>query len=138
MTTNLTGGCACGAIRYECSTDSPQSFNCHCRDCQRATGSAYASALVVPAAALKITSGTAKFYSVKADSGRTTSRGFCPQCGSPVFGKIAEMPEIAVITAASLDDPSTHKPTADFFTSSAQPWDFMNPELPKFEKEPAQ
>jgi hypothetical protein len=56
----------------------------------------------------------------------------------PVLGKIAEMPEIAVIQAASLDDSSSHKPTADFFTASAQPWDFMNSELPKFEKEPAQ
>jgi hypothetical protein len=41
-----------------------------------------------------------------------------------------------VILAASLDDPSWHRPTTDFYTSSAQPWDFMNPALAKFEKEP--
>ena len=41
-----------------------------------------------------------------------------------------------VIQAGSLDDPSGHQPTMDLFLSSAQPWDFMNPALPKFEKGP--
>jgi hypothetical protein len=138
MATTYAGGCACGAIRYECSADAPQSFNCHCRDCQRATGSAYTSFLVVPSGTLKLIRGNPKFHSVRADSGHTTSRGFCPDCGSPLLGKITEVPEIMVILAGSLDDPSWHRPAADFYTSSAQPWDFMNPALAKFEKEPEQ
>ena len=135
MEKEFTGGCACGAIRYKCSVDSPQSFNCHCRDCQRASGSAYSSFIIVPPAALKLTK-QPKFYAVKSDSGHTVSRGFCPECGSPIFGKIAELPEIAFIHAASLDDPSWHRPAADFFVPSAQPWDFMNPALTKYETEP--
>lgn len=136
MSTPFTGGCACGAIRYECSTEPVMSLNCHCRDCQRASGSAYASAIAVPTASFRLLKGTPKYYSVKADSGHTTSRGFCPECGSPVLGKITEEPDIMVIQAGSLDDPSGHQPSMDLFLSSAQPWDFMNPALPKFEKGP--
>ncbi len=53
--TNLTGGCLCGAVRYECAAEPLFIGNCHCRDCQRSTGSAYVPALAVPARALKIT-----------------------------------------------------------------------------------
>lgn len=136
MSIPFTGGCACGAIRYECSTEPVMSLNCHCRDCQRASGSAYASAIVVPTASFQLLKGTPKYHSVKADSGHTTSRGFCPECGSPVLGKIAEEPDIMVIQAGSLDDPSWFQPAMDIYTSRAQPWDFMNPALQKFEKEP--
>jgi len=136
MSTPFTGGCACGAIRYECSAEPVMSLNCHCRDCQRASGSAFASVVVVPTSSLRLLKGAPQYHSVKADSGHTTSRGFCLECGSPVLGKITEEPDIMVIQAASLDDPSWHRPTMDLFLSSAQPWDFTNPALQKFEKEP--
>ena len=55
MPTPFTGGCACGAIRYECSADPILSLNCHCRDCQRASGSPFATVLLVPQDAVKIT-----------------------------------------------------------------------------------
>jgi len=46
------------------------------------------------------------------------------------------MPRLALITAASLDDPSQFRPAMDFYISSAQPWDHMDPALPKFAKMP--
>src|SRR5262249_56183642 len=101
---------------------SPQSFNCHCRDCQRASGTAYSSFIIVPPSALKLTR-QPKFYSVKSDTGHTVSRGFCPECGSPIFGKITELPEVTFIHAASLHDPVRHRPAANFFVPSAQPCD---------------
>ena len=58
----FTGGCACGAIRYECSAEPVLSFNCYCRDCQRATGSAHAAVLLVPKDALRLTQGTPTYY----------------------------------------------------------------------------
>jgi|SRR5215475_5005315 len=84
---------------------------------------------------LKIT-GAVKYYDTKADSGNTLSRGFCPECGASLFGKTSAMPDLAMITAGSLDDPSLYKPTLDIFTASAQPWDHMNPALAKFPKMP--
>jgi hypothetical protein len=50
----FTGGCMCGAIRYECSTEPLAMGICHCRDCQRATGSAFAAALMLPRNAVTI------------------------------------------------------------------------------------
>lgn len=135
MSASLIGGCQCGAVRYECAAEPLLTANCHCRDCQKATGSAYVPALAVPAEALKIT-GAVKYYDNRADSGNTFSRGFCPTCGGRVFGKTSGMPQLMFITAGTLDDPSQFKPAMDIFTVSAQPWDHMDPVLPKFLKQP--
>ncbi len=135
MATPFTGGCMCGAVRYECSAEPVMAGNCHCRDCQRASGGAFVSALAVPRNALKIT-GEVKYYDVKGDSGNTVSRGFCPNCGARLFGRPAVVSDLIVIMAGSLDDPSWYKPGMDFYTASAQPWDYMNPDLPKFPQMP--
>ena len=111
------------------------SANCHCRDCQKASGSAYAAALVVPAAALKIT-GNAKYHDTIGDSGHTVSRGFCPNCGARLFGKSAAIADLAAIMAGSLDDPSRYYPAMDIYTAIAQPWGEMNSLPPKFAKSP--
>jgi hypothetical protein len=132
MHTPFTGGCACGAIRYECTAEPIMALNCHCRDCQRASGTAYASGIFVPASALRF-SGEPKYHVSTADSGNIASRGFCGDCGSPVVAKQSQWP-VFIIYASSLDVPSDHRPTMDIFTSSAQPWDHMDPALPKYPK----
>src|SRR5262245_16753145 len=129
MPTKFTGGCLCGWVRYECSADPFFMGNCHCRDCQKATGGAYEPDIGLLVAALKVT-GAVKYYDKKADSGNTFSRGFCSECGSSLFGK----PDLAMITAGSLDDLSLYKSTLDIFTSSVQLWDHMHPVLAKFPK----
>ncbi len=135
MATPFKGGCICGAVRYECTAEPIMTGLCHCRDCQRATGGAFAPALAVPKSALKIT-GQVKYYDVKGDSGNTSSRGFCPNCGAPLFGRPGFAADIMTIMAGSLDDPSWYKPSMDIYTASAQPWDHMKPDLPKFPKMP--
>ena len=135
MATPFTGGCACGAVRYECAAEPVMTGNCHCRDCQKATGGAFVPALAVPTAALKIT-GEPKYYDTKGDSGQTVSRGFCPNCGARLFGKPKVMADLTVIFAGSLDDPSWYRPSMDIYTASAQPWDHLNPDLPKFPQMP--
>ncbi|KAB8335412.1 GFA family protein [Scytonema tolypothrichoides VB-61278] len=134
MAIKFTGGCLCGSVRYECSAEPLTMGNCHCRDCQRATGSAYASALLVPQCAVTIT-GDVKYYDVIGDSGNLVGRGFCPNCGSRLFSK-PPIPGLLGIMAGSLDDPSWFRPTMDLYALSAQPWDYMNPDLPKFDKMP--
>jgi hypothetical protein len=134
--TSFSGGCACGAIRYACSTEPILSFNCHCRTCQRANGSAFASVLVVTKVAFELLQGEPKYYSTKTDSGYAVQRGFCPECGSQVFIMEPHRPDIVVLHAGSLDDPSWHKPVVDIYTASAYPWDHMDPALPKFPEMP--
>lgn len=130
----FTGSCMCGAIRYECSAEPIMMANCHCRDCQQATGTAFAAAMLVLRDAVTIT-GNVKYYDVTGDSGGIVSRGFCPNCGSRLFSK-PPIPEFMGIMAGSLDDPSWFQPQADLYTASAQPWDYLNPDLPHFAKFP--
>jgi hypothetical protein len=132
MPTLLTGGCACGAIRYQCSGEPLLALNCHCRDCQRASGTAFVAILRMPAAGFAVTKGEPKFYTVTGNSGNTVSRGFCPACGSPLFSRLSGTPDFVGIRVGSLDDPSHYRAVMDIFVASAQPWDHMNPELPKF------
>jgi hypothetical protein len=130
----FTGGCMCGAVRYECSAEPVSMGICHCRDCQQATGSAFAAGMLVPQNAVTIT-GNVTYYDVTGDSGSIIGRGFCPICGSRLFSK-PPIPELIGIMAGSLDDPSWFKPQAEIYVASAQPWGSLNPDLPKFAKLP--
>jgi hypothetical protein len=134
MKTPFTGGCGCGAIRYQCTAEPLEMFQCHCRDCQRASGGACSCVVVVPAESFKLTRGAPRYHFTQSTAGFQHKRGFCPECGSRITGgQDAEgTSPIVGINAASLDDPSWFRPQYDIFTSDAQPWDYMNPALPKF------
>ena len=66
------------------------------------------------------------------DSGHTVSHGFYPTCGAPVVASVPGEPDLILLKAGSLDDPSWHRPTMDIYTDSAQPWDYPNPEREAF------
>ncbi len=131
MTAPFSGGCLCGAVRYECNAEPMMPGHCHCRACQKASGGAFVTAFAVPAEALTII-GEVKYFETTADSGNISRRGFCPECGGRVLGGSSGMPGLAVIMAGSLDDPSWFAPGMNIFTESAQPWCHMDPALPKF------
>jgi len=134
MPTSCTGGCVCGAIRYEVSAEPITMFNCHCRDCQRTTGSAFTPVVYVPAKAFRVTKGSPPYYSTSSDMSGHNKRGFCPECGSRLFGGASETGQ--GIAASSLDDPSLFKPELHIWASDAQPWDSMDLKRPKFDKYP--
>lgn len=136
MPSQFSGGCACGAVRYECTAEPVYMGNCHCRDCQRATGSAYFAAAAVREAAFRLVQGEPSWHESQADRGHTMRRAFCGQCGSPVFLQNGASAKTRVLYAGSLDDPSWYKPSRDIYAASAQPWDVMNSDLPKDQKMP--
>jgi hypothetical protein len=138
ITTPFTGGCACGAIRYESVTEPVLMVHCHCRDCQRSSGGPFSSFVIVPSDAFKLSQGPLRFYESPSHAGGKTHRGFCPDCGSPIMAQSAVNRDVAAIWTASLDDPSWFNPQMDVWTSDAHPWDQMNPALPRFEKYPTQ
>ncbi|HPT49755.1 MAG TPA: GFA family protein [Accumulibacter sp.] len=135
MNAIFKGGCLCGAVRYQSSAAPVMAGNCHCRDCQRASGGAYAPTLFAPTAAVAI-DGEVRYFEVKGDSGHAVSRGFCPRCGSQLFGQVEVMPGLLAIRAGTLDDPGLYQPAIDLYTARAQSWDFMDPTLPKFPEMP--
>ncbi len=85
MAQKLSGGCACGAIHYECNADPVVMLNCHCRDCQQASGSAYAAIVAVPKVAVQIR-GEPRYHKIVGKAGKAVERGFCPSCGGAVAG----------------------------------------------------
>lgn len=131
-----TGGCQCGALRYEI-TEAPQmTYACHCTDCQRLTSSAFSMAVVVPGEAFRVTKGQPRSLQRTADSGRITTRWVCPDCGSWISG--APQPGSAVrVRAGTLDDTSWLQPTMHFWTRSKQPWIVLPKGDQTFETQPA-
>jgi hypothetical protein len=135
MELSMTGGCLCGKVRYKISAPPIDNFNCHCRTCQRAVGAAYLSAMLVPVSAFTVT-GVYKEFATIAASGHTLYRAFCPECGTMIFARNSHFTNICPVAATTLDDPSLFKPQKDIWVADAQPWDIMNPDLPKYAGSP--
>ena len=125
-----SGGCACGAIRFVCEGEPVAMIKCHCRDCQRASGGAYAAIAVFQKAKATLT-GEPKYHSVIGSSGQPVRRGFCESCGSPVSILLDGKPDIVGFQAANLDDPAAFKAGIEFYTDSAWPWDLLDATTPK-------
>ena len=138
MTEPYTGGCACGAIRYECSSDPMFTWICHCRECQRSTGGGGAANAVFNISTVRFTRGSPRFHESTGTTGHKTHRGFCPECGSPLAAKADLFPQIHGISVASLDNPGRVKLDANIWTGSVQPWDYLNPDLPKYPGTPTE
>ena len=136
MSEAYTGGCACGAIRYEISAEPMAMNHCQCRDCQRKSGTGHGSYLSFPRRADVKLRGEAKHWDIVGDSGNVKTRAFCPDCGSPVYMTLAVMPDLFVVHAASLDDPSRFKPQKVMYRVSGHAWDHLDPALRKFDRMP--
>lgn len=134
INTPFSGGCACGAIRYESTSEPVLMLHCHCQDCQRSSGGPFSSLVVIQAEGFELSQGSLRFHASSSEAGGKTHRGFCPDCGSPILAKPDTIPHLVAIRTASLDNPSWFEPQLDAWTSDAHRWDHMNPALPKFEK----
>jgi hypothetical protein len=131
-----SGGCLCGGVRYESAGEPLFSLKCHCRDCQRASGTAYVAAMRVPASGFRIIRGTPRRFVSKSDAGNEVTRFFCGDCGSPLYIQVATRPDIIGLRVGTLDDPGEFRPEADIFVRSAPPWDNLDPALPKHDTYP--
>ncbi|MEW9836070.1 GFA family protein, partial [Mesorhizobium marinum] len=129
MSRSYTGGCACGAIRYDVSGDPIVMVDCQCRQCQRASGGGHTSNMTFRAAEVKL-AGDASTWETTGDGGTTKSSAFCPTCGSPVYMTFPDMPDIFIVRPASLDDPASYRANIVTWTAAAQPWDRVDPALP--------
>src|SRR5260370_19396055 len=132
----ITGGCHCGAIRYECSAQPVATVNCYCTDCARTSGGPFTSNMIVPASGFRLTSGKLKFHETGADSGARVQRGFCADCGTPIASSSSAMPEVWSVRLISLDDPSAFKPVASIYTAGAPPWAPIADDIPRFPEMP--
>ena len=134
MPRSYTGGCACGAIRIETTSEPIFENHCQCTDCQKRSGTGHGSYLTFAKRAEVRITGKASQWRVVADSGYDKTHGFCPTCGTPVYLTLAAKPELIAVHATSLDDPTRFKPQVVTYGISGHAWDPIDPSLPKFER----
>jgi len=132
----IEGHCLCGAVSYAAEAQPMATLICHCRNCQRQSGSAFSVNVVVPTDSI-VTQGTVKTFTDAADSGNTVARQFCPTCGSPLFSRLSANPAITVIKAGTLDDTSAVQPGAQLWCDSRQAWVRLEGDMPEMAKNPA-
>jgi len=126
----LTGGCLCGAVRYEARTALSEVHYCHCRLCQKAFGNLFAVFGSLPAAALRFTSAAPRLYR----SSPFAERGFCGACGTPLTFRYLRSAWIA-IAIGSLDRPEAVRPEIHRGVESQVPWLAIDDDLPRREIE---
>jgi hypothetical protein len=114
------GGCQCGRVRYTISVEPLFLAACHCKECQRASGSAFGLSLMVPHGGFAV-EGELKSFERPTDSGRRLRGYFCPECGTRIYHQRSDAPVVNV-RAGTLDDTSWLKPNLHAWLSSKQPW----------------
>jgi hypothetical protein len=132
----MTGGCLCGAVRYEVDGEPQAQFVCHCRACQYGSGGAGANVIVVSRKTFNITRGAPRTYWSRSDSGAQIGRQFCEICGTPLFSDLEAQPDLLVLKVGGLDDPSIFEPAANLWAGAAQPWHRLDPTIPSFPEGP--
>jgi hypothetical protein len=131
----ITGGCLCGAVRYTAEADPTSATICHCRDCQKFTGSAFAALVMVSKEMLRI-DGTLKTFRSIGGSGNPILRHFCPECGASIAEEPGARPGILVLNVGTFDDPGVSRPAREIFRDDALPWVEVHGDIQRFTKRP--
>jgi len=133
---SLTGRCLCGQIRYSPTPPSTQLDLCHCKNCQRQSGTAFLNFLAVPLASLSI-DGTPREYQDKGPiSGNVVRRHFCECWGSPLHVVVESAANTADVTASTLDDTPGLTPRGHGWVDSQQPLGRLGGGIPTHDEDP--
>ena len=133
----FTGRCHCGSVSYEYDGEPAWAGFCHCRTCQRLTGTGHSCSLGAAREHLVIHGETCAYAVPRAD-GPPSVRHFCPTCGSQIFGEIGSMPGFLSIYAGTLDDTAIFRPTNAIFTRDRPVWDHIHGNLLEFAGHPSE
>ncbi len=132
----ITGGCYCGAIRYESVEPPVEPGICHCRECQRWTGSAFLAAVAFTLTGFRYTKGSPKLN----QSSLILERCFCPDCGSSLHSRylvnlgdnnLAENPDHVLVSVGTLDHPEVVEMEYHYGVESQLPWVRFDDDLPR-------
>ena len=127
----ISGSCLCGNVSYKGDAEVKMVINCHCTDCQQATGSVHGTMVFVAEDQVEF-SGEASVYDHPADSGNTLSKIFCGKCGAQVAGKNTGRAGMVGLRAGCLDQKDLITPGANIYCDSAVPSTAMDPDLKQF------
>lgn len=133
--TFATGHCLCGAVNYTVNGEPVGTGQCHCKDCQRASGTGHMSLAFFKSDDVDIKGETAS-YAATADSGNTNTRHFCPKCGGRLFGENSARPGLIAVAVGSTDDNSWFAAQRVVYTKDRPDWDVTPTDIPNFEMMP--
>lgn len=137
MAKKHTGGCACGAVRFEFDAEPDFVATCHCLDCKKASGGEAATFFAVPEGDFTLLRGTPRGFQQVAASGKRLERVFCPECGARLYTRNLEsFPGLVFATIGALDNPGSFAPKVEMFVKRRLTW--VAPlDLPQFEGMPS-
>lgn len=125
------GSCLCGKVRFEISGEIRNMVYCHCSQCRKAQGSAFAANGNVDAVSFKFVSGENELSSYESTPGQT--KYFCKYCGSPIISKVQSNPDNVRVRLGSIESDITEKPVAHIFVTSKANWEHIEGDLPQYE-----
>jgi hypothetical protein len=133
MTSTFDGGCACGTLRYRMLSAPMFVHCCHCKDCQRQTGSAFVLNALIETDRVRLLSGDPQPTSMPTDSGKPHTVFRCPQCGTAVWSEYGGVTALRFVRVGTLDEPAALPPDVHIYTRSKQPWVALPDGVPSFE-----
>jgi len=133
MADNLEGGCACAAVRYRLASAPMFVHCCHCRDCQRQTGSAFALNALIEADRVLLLSGNPARVPVPAPSASPQDIYRCPTCATAVWSVYGGVDRLRFVRIGTLDDPAALSPDVHIYVRSKLPWIALPDGVPAFE-----
>jgi hypothetical protein len=133
MNDGLEGGCACGVMRYRLASPPMFVHCCHCRDCQRQTGSAFVINALIETDRVAILSGDAKPVAAPTDSGRPHKISRCSQCQTAVWSEYGGLATLRFVRVGTLDNPAALLPDVHIYIRSKLPWITLPASTPAFD-----
>ncbi len=128
----MTGGCSCGAVRYRLTSEPLFVHCCHCLNCQRQTGSAFAINILIEADRVELLGEEPQATSVSRSGGKKQKIWRCPTCRVALFSQYTS-PRMHFVRAGTLDEPAAVAPDVHIFTRSKLPWVVLPDDVPAFD-----
>jgi hypothetical protein len=132
MSAGLEGGCSCSRVRYRLTADPLITHCCHCLNCQRQTGSAFAINILIEADRVEILAGEPQRVDAPRDDGSTQAIFRCPACQVAVYSEYSR-PDVRFVRAGTLDDPSQVTPDVHIFARSKRDWITLPDSVPAYD-----
>ncbi len=130
----LRGSCLCGKVRYEVQTAPKVMYACYCGMCRKASGSSFATNMLVERSGFEVVSGRALLKGFPSSPGE--KRYFCTECGSPVYSQSDLRPGLVSVRCGTLDDDPGIVPSEHIHVGSKAPWVTIPDGARRFEGEP--
>lgn len=127
--TSRVASCSCGQLRLTCEGEPVRVSICHCLECQKRTGSAFAAQARFPRESVTI-EGSATQWIRRGDSGEPCTFHFCPLCGSTVYWEPSTMPDFVSVAVGAFADPSFPPPYVSVYEERQHPWALAAGQLP--------